>query len=123
MHRSPSTAERLDRAIDEISSGAGAPLAAAAAGVGVDDRPMVDAAARLRSSLPMPVVAGGFESRLGTRLSADGEPWRASLLAWAVRHPGRLLVTGAVGSAVGVGVTAAVLRSARRSPAHRWLHR
>ena len=123
MHRTPSTAERLDRAIDEISSGSGAPVAAATAGLEPADRPMVDAAARLRSSLPMPVVAGGFEARLGTRLSADEGPLRASLMAWAVRHPGRLLVTGAVGSAVGVGVTAAVWRSARRSPGHRWLHR
>ncbi len=123
MHRTPSTAERLDRAIDEISSGSEAPAAAATAGVDPADRPMVDAAARLRSSLPTPVVAGGFEARLGIRLSADEGPLRTSIVAWAVRHPGRLLVTGAVGSAVGVGVTAVVCRNARRSSGHRWLHR
>ena len=123
MHRTPSTAERLDHAIDVLHSGSAAPVAAAAAGVEPADRSLIDMAARLRQALPLEVVASGFERRLASRLAGDGAPLRASLVAWAVRHPGRLIVGGAVGSAVGVGVTAAVLLSARRSPGHRWLHR
>jgi hypothetical protein len=71
-------------------------------------------------------VAPRFEARLGTRLATAGptSPSRDAV-GWALRHPGRLIVTGAVGSAVGVGVTAyAVWRSSRRTTAtHRLLHR
>mgnify|MGYP006175434427 CR=1 FL=1 len=71
--------------------------------------------------LPAPPVAPRFEARLGAQLSGatSRDP-----VAWAFRHPGRLLVTGAVGSAVGVGVTAyAVWRSTRRAQPGRFRHR
>lgn len=113
-------AERLDRAVDAVLEGAPPTLAAARAGIDAADRSLVESAAALGTALAGPLVAPRFEARLGTRLAqlAHG-PWFA-------RHPGRLIVTGAVGSAVGVGVTAyAVWRSTRRSssPAHRLLHR
>ena len=121
----PSTmAERVDVAIDALLAGQAAPAAAAAAGLSRAERPMLDAAAQLRDALAGSIVSPRFEARLGARLAqaaASGTP-----MAWARRHPGRLIVTGAVGSAVGVGVTAyAVWRSSRRpaSPAHRLLHR
>ena len=122
MHSGPSIAERLDRALDLVLDGSSSPAAAASAGLSDDDGRLAVAAARLRSALPLPPVATAFESRLGAQL-ADGGGTRESLVAWALRHPGRLLVTGAVGSAVGVGVTAAVWRSTRRSSGSRWLHR
>ena len=69
-----------------------------------------------------PPVAARFEARLGARLSGAATPRDA--VAWALRHPGRLIVTGAVGSAVGVGVTAyAVWRSSRRTQSGWFLHR
>jgi hypothetical protein len=75
--------------------------------------------------MPVPVVAPRFEARLGAKLAHAAQP--LDPVAWALRHPGRIIVTGAVGSAaVGVGIRAfAVWRSARRapSPAHRLLHR
>lgn len=112
MTQQPSIAERLDRAVDQLLSGGGmSPLA---------DRALLDTAASVRAALPVPVVSSRFEARVGTRLAATSPP----AIAWALRHPGRLIVTGAVGSAVGVGVTAfAVWRSTRRTPAHRLLHR
>src|SRR3990170_2886545 len=116
----PSTAERLDRAVDELLAGAHAGAAAASAGVGAVERPLVEMAASLRATLAPSLVGPRFEARLGSRLSGAGAS------PWILRHPGRLLVTGAVGSAVGVGVTAfAVWRSTRRSSgmAHRLLHR
>ncbi len=122
MHRTPSFAERLDRAVDLVLTGTGAPASAASAGLDDDGRELADAASRIRTALPVPPVAAGFESRLAARL-AEAERSRDSLVSWAFRHPGRLIVTGAVGSAVGVGVTAAVWRSTRRSSGSRWLHR
>ena len=127
MTTRPTPAERLDRAVeplgravDELLRGATPGVARATAGLAAADRALLDAAASLRDSLPSSLVAPRFEARLGSRLSgAESSPW-------ILRHPGRLIVTGAVGSAVGVGVTAyAVWRSARRSsiPAHRLLHR
>ena len=116
----PSTAERLDRAIDELLAGAHAGAAAATAGVGAVERPLVEMGASLHAALAPSLVSPRFEAGLGSRLSGAGAS------PWILRHPGRLLVTGAVGSAVGVGVTAfAVWRSTRRSPgmAHRLLHR
>ena len=111
----PTPAERLDRAVDAVLAGSPAPVAAAVAGVGPADRPLVDAAATMRATLATSLVAPRFEARLGARLAGvSGTPW-------ILRHPGRLIVTGAVGSAVGVGVTAyAVWRS---RTAHRLLHR
>jgi len=115
MTTRPTPAERLDHAVDAVLSGAPAPVAAAAAGVTTADRPLVDAAATLRATFGTSLVAPRFEARLGARLAGvAGTPW-------ILRHPGRLIVTGAVGSAVGVGVTAyAVWRS---RAAHRLLHR
>lgn len=115
----PSTAERLDRAIDQLLIGAPPAIAAASAGLPAPQRALVDAAASLRTALATSVVAPRFEARLGARLSG------AVNAPWILRHPGRLIVGGAVGSAVGVGVTAyAVWRTTRRSgAAHRLLHR
>ena len=121
MSHHPSTAERLDRAVDGVLDGLSPGLAAAAAGIDPPGRSLVALAAELRATMAAPPVAPRFEARLGTRLAhGPRDP-----VAWALRHPGRLIVTGAVGSAVGVGVTAyAVWRSSRRaSGAHRLLHR
>jgi len=115
----PSTAERLDHAIDDLLDGASPGQAAATAGLESGERPLLRAAQALHAAIGAPLVSPRFEARLGSRLSgAGGTPW-------ILRHPGRLIVTGAVGSAVGVGVTAyAVWRSTRRSAAgHRVLGR
>ena len=119
MTSQPSRAERLDRAVDEVIAGATPGIAAASVGLDVTDRPLVRAAAALRAALDSPLVAPRFEARLGARLAGAADP------PWILRHPGRLIVTGAVGSAVGVGVTAyAVWRSSRRSgPTARLAHR
>jgi hypothetical protein len=112
-------AERLDRALDALMDGTSP--GAAAAGVGLTDagRSLVETADRLRLALPVPAVAPRFEARVGARLAtsaASRDPMR-----WVRAHPGRLIVTGAVGSAVGVGVTAyAVWRSTRRPPLRAW---
>ena len=115
MSRHPSAAESLDRAVDGVLDGLSPGVAAATAGVAPSGRGLVTLAA--------PLAAPRFEARLGTRLSAPATS--RDPVGWALRHPGRLIVTGAVGSAVGVGVTAyAVWRSSRRaSGAHRLLHR
>lgn len=115
----PSTAERLDRAVDDLLAGTPARVAAATAGLPAAQHPLVEAAASLRAALAASVVAPRFEARLGARLSG------AAVSPWILRHPGRLIVGGAVGSAVGVGVTAyAVWRTTRRAgAAHRLLHR
>lgn len=118
MTSRPTLAERLDRAIDEILGGVSPGLAAASAGMPAADRSLVATAAAARDALQPPVVAPRFEARLGARLAGLTET------PWILRHPGRLIVTGAVGSAVGVGVTAyAVWRSSRRSGGQRLLHR
>jgi hypothetical protein len=122
MQQIPSVAERLDRALEQMGAGARPAVAAATAGLDEDGRALVELADRVRSAHLMPAVAPRFEARLGARLSDAATPRDA--MAWALRHPGRLIVTGAVGSAVGVGVTAyAVWRSSRRSPSGRFLHR
>ena len=116
----PTMAERLDHAVDELLEGASSGVAAATAGIGAGDRALVDAASSLRGGLAAPPVGPRFEARLGSRLSG------AAPGPWILRHPGRLIVTGAVGSAVGVGVTAyAVWRGTRRSSGatHRLLNR
>ncbi len=122
MRKPPSAAERLDRAVDGILGGLSPQLAAASGGIDAASRPLVELAHDLRSTLVSPPVGTRYEARLGARLAT--QPVRDPV-AWALRHPGRLIVTGAVGSAVGVGVTAyAVWRSSRRgSGAHRLLHR
>ena len=122
MQQTPSVADRLDRALEQLGAGAGPAVAAASVGLDADGRSLVELAERMRTTLPIPPVAPRFEARLGARLS--GATMRRDAVAWALRHPGRLLVTGAVSSAVGVGVTAyAVWRSSRRTPSGRFLHR
>lgn len=123
MSQRPSTAERLDRALDGLLS-AQRPAASAAA-FDATLRPLVSLGADVRLALPLPPVAPRFEARLGARLADMEQP--RDPLGWARKHPGRLIVTGAVGSAaVGVGITAfAVWRSGRRvsTPAPRLLQR
>jgi hypothetical protein len=123
MSHSPSAAERLDRAVDAVLGGLSPIAAAAAAGVDHASGPLVRVADDLREVLVAPPVAPRFEARLGTRLATAAAP--RDPVAWALRHRGPLIVSGAVGSAVGVGVTAfAVWRSTRRaSSASRLLHR
>ena len=122
MQTPGSVAERLDRAVDQLVAGARPGTAAATAGLDAAGRLLVDTADRFRLSLVPVPVAPRFEARLGARLS--GVTPSRDAVGWALRHPGRLIVTGAVGSAVGVGVTAyAVWRSSRRASAHRLRHR
>ncbi len=122
MQQIPSVADRLDRALEQLGAGARPAVAAATVGLDGEGRSLVDVADRVRTALPTPPVAARFEARLGARLSGAAAPRDA--MAWALRHPGRLLVTGAVGSAVGVGVTAyAVWRNSRRAPSGRFLQR
>ncbi|HUF06396.1 MAG TPA: hypothetical protein VMP86_03295 [Candidatus Binatia bacterium] len=120
MTTEPTRAERLDHALGQLFDGAAPGAAAARAGLAAADHALLRTAASLRGTLAAPLVGPRFEARLGSRLSgAGGAPW-------ILRHPRRLIVTGAVGSAVGVGVTAfAVWRSTRRpsAPVHRLLHR
>jgi hypothetical protein len=115
MTTRPTPAERLDQAIDALLTGSPAPIAAAVAGVSSGDRALVESASAIRATLATSLVAPRFEARLGARLAGvSGTPW-------ILRHPGRLIVTGAVGSAVGVGVTAYAVWRSRTS--HRLLHR
>jgi hypothetical protein len=117
-------AERVDAALDLLVDGRSASSAAAAAHLPPAEHSLLEVGYRLRAALAVPAVAPRFEARLGARLASVAIGTHP--IAWARRHPGRLLVTGAVGSAVGVGVTAyAVWRSARRAPraSHRLLHR
>jgi hypothetical protein len=103
-----SAAERLDDAVDRL-------LSDQHPGVDAELIPLVDTASLLRDALPLVPTGHAFESRLGTRLThpsriasavaAIGEATRREL-----RHPSRLLVTGAVSSAaVGVSITALVV--------------
>ena len=124
MSQRPSAAARLDHALDGLI--AGRPPSSVSGTRAFDPalRPLVALGGDLRDVMPVPPVAPRFEARLGALLAGAAEPHDP--VAWALRHPRRLIVTGAVGSAVGVGITAyAVWRSARRapSPAHRLLHR
>jgi hypothetical protein len=118
MHSPGSVAERLDHALEQLAAGASPGSAAASAALDSDGRSLLDAAARVRLALVPPPISSRFEARLGARLSGVA-PARDGV-AWALRHPGRLIVTGAVGSAVGVGVTAyAVWRTSRRGSGRR----
>ena len=123
MTHSPSVVERLDRAVDLVLSGRSPAAAAASARIDPEQRDLLDVASDLRDNLRAPVASPRFEAQLGTRLASNGGS--RDPVGWALRHPGRLIVTGAVGSAVGVGVTAyAVWRSSRRAPiANKLLHR
>ena len=126
MTHSPSTAERIDHAVGRLLEGDPSGRAQATAGLAAADRPVVEAAALLAHAMPLPAVAPRFEARLGARLAGTVPDHGRDAVSWALRHPGRLIVTGAVGSAVTVGVTAyAVWRTNRRAPgaAHRLLHR
>ena len=100
--------------------------------MGPELAPLLDAASVVRSALG-PLPAGSrFEERLASRLASHGPmgDLMAALgdaLRRELRHPGRILLTGAVSSAaVGVGVTLFALRrvarrhaAAEHQPAHR----
>lgn len=93
-----SHAQRLDHAIDDV-------LVGARPTVDAELRPLVKVAAVLRDALAPQPVSPDFEARLATRIRPDA------------RGRGRLVATGAVGSAaIGLaGVTAyAVWRVAHR---------
>jgi hypothetical protein len=101
-------AERLDEAVDRL-------LSDERPAVDTELLPLVDTASRLREALPLLPTGHSFEARLANRLAHPsgigavlatvGEATRRE-----IRHPSRLLVTGAVSSAaVGVGVTALVV--------------
>ncbi|MGZ6255649.1 MAG: hypothetical protein ACXWMB_01360 [Candidatus Limnocylindria bacterium] len=93
---------------------------------------MVDAASVVRSALG-PLPAGSrFEARLAARLTGRGPVGQlvaaiGDATRRELRHPGRILITGAVSSAaVGVGVTLLAIRrvgrrhaAAGHQPAHR----
>lgn len=118
MHSPGSRAERLDRALEQLAAGSSPGTAAASAALDPQGRTLLDTAARVRDALQPPPLSSRFEARLGARLSGAAAP--RDSVGWALRHPGRLIVTGAVGSAVGVGVTAyAVWRTSRRVSAQR----
>src|SRR5680860_1908441 len=104
MTHSPSVAERLDRAVDALLVGRSAAAAAASARIAPEQRSLVEVAVELRDTLRAPVTSPRFETQLGLRLASTDGP--RDPLAWALRHPRRLIISGAVGSAVGVGVTA-----------------
>jgi hypothetical protein len=112
-------AERLDRALDELIGGR-----PPSTDLGPEGRGLLAAAAAVTRALPLPPVSPRFEGRVGAELAERASGRDA--LSWVVRHPGRLLVTGAVGSAaVGVGVTAFAFWRRGRADASplRLLHR
>ena len=118
MHSPGSVAERLDHALEQLAAGASPRSAAAIAALDPAGRSLLSTAERVRAALVPPPISTRFEARLGSRLSGAA-PARDGI-GWAMRHPGRLIVTGAVGSAVGVGVTAyAVWRTSRRGSTRR----
>ena len=124
MTTTRTTAERLDAAIDLLAAGHAPASVMAHASVDPADAVLVDTAARLTTALRLPPVAARFEARLGARLAGAVQPREA--LARALRRPSRMFLTGAVGSALGVGVTVtafAVWRSARRATGLRLLPR
>lgn len=112
-------AERLDLALDDLLAG-GRP------GVEADLRPLVETASLVHAALPPLPAATRFEERLAARLVE--RPSLAHAMAsigtrtrQELRHPSRLLLTGAVSSAaVGVGVTALMVwRGSRRQTSAR----
>ncbi|MBA3688980.1 MAG: hypothetical protein H0W81_09155 [Chloroflexi bacterium] len=100
--------------------------------VGLELAPLVDVASAVRAALgPLPAGAR-FEARLAARLASHGSlEHLVAAIGGAtrreLRHPGRILLTGAVSSAaVGVGVTVLAMRrvarrhaTAGQQPAHR----
>lgn len=118
--RSP--AERLDEALDRL-------LSDLHPGVDAELMPLMDTATRLREALPLVPTGHAFESRLGARLTHPGRMTSAVSAVAAIgertrrelRHPSRLLVTGAVSSAaVGVSITALIVwRGTHRHAADR----
>ncbi|HEX6140006.1 MAG TPA: hypothetical protein VF013_06005 [Candidatus Limnocylindria bacterium] len=121
--RTPSPAERLDRAIDRVVDGDD-PV------VDGDLRPLLRTATLVRAALPPIPAADGFSQRLAAQLVEPnlvlrlaGRAGDAARRNLADRR--RLIAAGAVSSAaVGVTVTAvAVWLTARRQSAHRPLHR
>jgi hypothetical protein len=114
-----STAERLDRAVDRLLSGA-------APGLDGELRPLMRTGSALAAAL-RPVPAGErYAAELWSRLARPAPSHRitAALAGLASRRPPSwLLVTGAVSSAaVGVGVTAFALWRGSRRPAARGFH-
>jgi hypothetical protein len=99
-------AERLDRAVDLLLGGH--PPAA-----GPALRPLIEVAAYLRGTLVPVPPSHAFEERLASQLRRAASVGRRRR---ELMTPHRLLLTGAVGSAVGVaGVAAfAAWRAARR---------
>jgi hypothetical protein len=115
--RSP--AERLDEALDRL-------LSDQHPGADTELMPLVRTASRLREALPLVPTGHAFESRLGARLTHPGRITSAvaaigEMTRRELRHPSRLLVTGAVSSAaVGVSITALVVwRGTHRHAADR----
>lgn len=108
-----SPAERLDDAVDVLLAGGRPPRDAAI-------RPLLEAAAMVRTAVPPIPASRGFEARLLTRLTQAGAVAGAvgALEAFArreLRHPARILAAGAVSSAaVGVTVTAVAVWRSRR---------
>lgn len=101
---SNSPAQRLDRAVDALLIGTHPAVDASL-------RPLVEVAAMIRASL-VPVPPGArFEERLSRRLRGSTVPGRRRR---ELLTPQRLLLTGAVGSAVGMAAAVAVWRAARR---------
>jgi hypothetical protein len=109
-------AERLDEAVDRL-------LIGIQPAVGPELAPLVDAASVLHSALA-PLPAGTrFEARLASRLAAPG-PVTQIIAALGeatrreLRHPRRILITGAVSSAaVGVGFSVLARRLGSRRQA------
>ncbi|MGZ8481655.1 MAG: hypothetical protein ACXWWO_04270, partial [Candidatus Limnocylindria bacterium] len=93
MTHRPGAAVRLDRAIDDLLDGASPAAAASSVALDGAERSLLRTAESLRVALGSSLVSARFEARLGSRLSGAGSP------PWILRHPGRLIVTGAVGSA------------------------
>ncbi|MEX0710131.1 MAG: hypothetical protein WD116_02890 [Chloroflexota bacterium] len=118
-------AERLDAAVDEVLTGHRPAVSPEL------DR-LVDAASLVRSALA-PLPAGTrFEARLALRLARPGPVARivsgvGDAGRRGLRHPARLLITGALSSALlGIGLTVIALRRGSRRdadaavrPAHR----
>lgn len=111
-------AERLDAAVDEVLTGH-------RPAVSPELTPLVDAASLVRSALA-PLPAGTrFEAQLAWRLTHPGTV--AWLVSRSLRHPARLLISGAISSVVvGIGLTLIAMRRGSRRhadaavrPAHR----
>jgi hypothetical protein len=110
----PTPAEQLDHAIDQLLTGA-------RPHVGADLRPLLDAAYVVARAFPALPAGDRFEARLRARLAGANPFVRAAdalgdFTRRELRQPRHLLAAGAVSSAaVGVGVTALVMwRGSRR---------